>query len=83
MTPRKNPPISLFMVLDQREDVLTTAITRWVDYLASYHNNAGGVTLADGHSVIKKWIDPRTSVPIRKGINIPVFVTSPRNEDVL
>jgi hypothetical protein len=57
--------------------------TRWIDYPASYHNNAGGVTLADGHAVIKKWLDPRTSVPIKKGVNIPIFVSSPRNVDVL
>ena len=57
--------------------------SRWVDYPAHYHNNAGGVTLADGHAVIKKWVDPRTSVPIRKGVSIPIFVSSPKNADIL
>ena len=33
--------------------------TRWVDYPAHYHNTAGGVTLADGHALIKKWVDPQ------------------------
>lgn len=88
----------LYVVLDQREDRINNGYfavdmtgynprnpnaTRWVDYPASYHNNAGGVTLADGHAVIKKWIDPRTSVPIRKGVNIPIFVSSPKNVDIL
>ncbi len=27
----------------------------WVDYPASYHNNAGGLSFADGHAEIKKW----------------------------
>ncbi|MEC9081693.1 MAG: type II secretion system protein [Verrucomicrobiota bacterium] len=87
----------LYVVLDQREDRINNGYfavdmtgynprnpnaTRWVDYPASYHNNAGGVTLADGHAVIKKWIDPRTSVPIRKGVNIPIFVSSPKNVDI-
>ena len=30
---------------------------RWVDYPASYHNNAGGLSFADGHAEIKKWKD--------------------------
>ena len=33
--------------------------TGFVDYPASYHNNAGGLTFADGHSEIKKWRSPR------------------------
>jgi prepilin-type N-terminal cleavage/methylation domain-containing protein/prepilin-type processing-associated H-X9-DG protein len=32
--------------------------TGFVDYPASYHNNAGGLTFADGHSEIKKWRSP-------------------------
>jgi prepilin-type N-terminal cleavage/methylation domain-containing protein/prepilin-type processing-associated H-X9-DG protein len=30
---------------------------QWVDYPASYHNNAGGLSFADGHAEIKKWKD--------------------------
>ena len=30
----------------------------FVDYPASYHNKAGGLTFADGHSEIKKWRSP-------------------------
>ncbi len=29
----------------------------WVDYPASYHNKAGGISFADGHSEIRKWRD--------------------------
>jgi prepilin-type N-terminal cleavage/methylation domain-containing protein/prepilin-type processing-associated H-X9-DG protein len=36
-------------------DVTTTS---WVDSPASYHNGAGGLSFADGHSEIKKWHDP-------------------------
>jgi prepilin-type N-terminal cleavage/methylation domain-containing protein len=32
--------------------------TAFVDYPASYHNNAGGLSFADGHSEIKKWKSP-------------------------
>jgi prepilin-type N-terminal cleavage/methylation domain-containing protein/prepilin-type processing-associated H-X9-DG protein len=30
----------------------------WVDIPATYHNKAGGISFADGHSEIKKWRDP-------------------------
>jgi prepilin-type N-terminal cleavage/methylation domain-containing protein/prepilin-type processing-associated H-X9-DG protein len=30
----------------------------YVDYPASYHNNAGGLSFADGHSEIRKWRAP-------------------------
>ena len=92
------PMSEIYVVLDQREDRINNGFfavdmngynprnpnaTRWVDYPAHYHNSAGGVTLADGHAVIKKWVDPRTSVPIRKGVSIPIFVSSPKNADIL
>ena len=31
--------------------------TQWYDVPASYHNGAGGLSYADGHSEIKKWKD--------------------------
>lgn len=34
-----------------------TKTTQWVDVPASYHNNAGGMSYADGHGEIKKWTD--------------------------
>jgi len=30
---------------------------QWVDYPASYHNKAGGLSFADGHAEIRKWRD--------------------------
>ena len=32
--------------------------TGFVDYPASYHNSAGGLSFADGHSEIKRWRSP-------------------------
>jgi prepilin-type N-terminal cleavage/methylation domain-containing protein len=29
----------------------------WFDYPASYHNNAGGLSFADGHALIRRWSD--------------------------
>jgi prepilin-type processing-associated H-X9-DG protein len=31
----------------------------WRDLPAAYHNGAGGISFADGHSEIRKWRDPR------------------------
>jgi prepilin-type processing-associated H-X9-DG protein len=33
--------------------------TTWVDIPATYHGNAGGMSFADGHAIIKKWTDPK------------------------
>lgn len=54
-----------------------------VDYPASYHNGAAGLTFADGHAEVKRWLDPRTVPRIRKGQNIPLITSSPLNRDVL
>ena len=40
------------------------SVLQWVDYPATYHNKAGGLSFADGHAEIKKWRD--TSV-----LNVP------------
>ena len=54
-----------------------------VDYPASYHGNAGGVSFADGHSMLKKWQDPRTQPPVLKGqIRDYNFKPTPDNNDV-
>lgn len=39
---------------------------RWVDYPAVYHNGAGGLAFADGHSEVHKWKNikyPKTGTP--------------------
>jgi len=33
------------------------AALQWVDYPATYHNRAGGISFCDGHAQIKKWTD--------------------------
>lgn len=33
------------------------ASLQWVDYPATYHNNAGALSFADGHAEIRKWRD--------------------------
>jgi prepilin-type N-terminal cleavage/methylation domain-containing protein/prepilin-type processing-associated H-X9-DG protein len=65
-----NPgPTQTFVFLDEDPDSLNdggfaVGITKaeWIDWPATYHNNAGGFAFADGHSEIHKWVDPRTKV---------------------
>ena len=85
-------PSQTFTFLDEREDSIddgafgvnlidTGAKSQLVNWPASYHNKAGGVTFADGHAEIHRWIDPRTTVPIGK-IQLASNVNSPNNVDV-
>lgn len=50
----------------------------------SYHNGAGGVSFADGHVEIKRWVDPRTKPPdqIGKGVIGLTPTSSPNNPDI-
>jgi prepilin-type N-terminal cleavage/methylation domain-containing protein/prepilin-type processing-associated H-X9-DG protein len=48
----------------------------WRDLPASYHNGACGFSFADGHSEIKKWIEPSTLVPIQRIYNPFNFFTT-------
>ena len=82
--------------MDEREDSINdgemivgmsgypSTPTQWkiVDYPAGYHNRAGGLSFADGHSEIRKWVDPRTVPVLKKGVEIPLNVQSPNNADV-
>jgi prepilin-type processing-associated H-X9-DG protein len=38
-----------------------------VDYPGSYHNNAAGMSFADGHSIIHRFSDARTYTPLAGG----------------
>ena len=53
---------------------LSAAAAEWVDWPASYHNGACGLSFADGHSEIHKWQDKRTIVPVRYSSinNLPI-----------
>jgi len=87
-------PARTFVILDERQDSINNAYfpiqmdgypnpatTYIVDYPASYHNGAGGVAFADGHSEIHRWRDARTMPPIVAAL--PLIVPSPNNPDVV
>src|SRR5690606_21366181 len=53
-----------------------------IDYPASHHNRAGGLSFADGHAEIHKWVDDRTIKPITHQ-SLQLVVASPRNQDMV
>ena len=83
----------LYVLLDEHPDSINAggfanmmvenpAAARIIDYPASYHNRAGGMSFADGHAEIRKWRDPRTVVPV-KFYEMPLNVASPNNQDMI
>jgi type II secretory pathway pseudopilin PulG len=95
-----SPPDKIFVFLDMREDTVNwsnfmTDMDGYAplnpaqysftsDIPGMYHHRAGGFSFADGHSELKRWLDPRTMPPLQSGNN-PVavsFFPSPNNPDV-
>ena len=83
----------MYVLLDEHPDsinaggyanqmVESASAARIIDYPASYHNRAAGITFADGHAEIKKWLDARTVQPV-KFYDMPLNVASPNNVDVI
>ncbi|MDA7522819.1 hypothetical protein OAF81_01125 [bacterium] len=54
-----------------------------IDFPASYHNGAAGISFADGHAETKKWRDPRTMPPAENANTLALNVASPNNPDVI
>lgn len=94
-------PGGTWVFIDMREDSINTGgffvdmsgypdkpaeVFQSTDYPASYHNRAGGLSFADGHSEIRRWVDPRTTPPVRKGGNFlwqSGWGPSPNNRDLM
>ena len=89
-----NPgPSNLYVLLDEHPDSINAGgfanqmvrspnSARIIDYPASYHNSAAGLSFADGHAEIKKWLDHRTIKPINNRL-MPLNVASPNNKDMI
>lgn len=89
-------PSKTFVLIDEREDSINDSFwvvsmdsypnngraAKLVDYPAAYHNNAAGISFADGHALIKKWLDPRTIPALQRNGQIPLNQPSPSNVDV-
>lgn len=93
-------PAKIFVFLDMREDRVNWSnfMTDMTGYSPSnpgaysftsdmpgmYHNHAGGFSFADGHSEIKRWLDPRTTPALQDGGDPTAIADtpSPNNRDV-
>ncbi|MGZ8940479.1 MAG: prepilin-type N-terminal cleavage/methylation domain-containing protein [Limisphaerales bacterium] len=90
-------PAMVWVLMDEREDGINDGYfivdmasypnspynIKIVAYPASYHNKAAGVSFADGHSEIRKWRDPRTTPPIKKGNPLQLNIPSPNKRRYL
>ena len=87
-------PVMTYVLLDEHPDsinaggfanqmVETPASAYIIDYPASYHNGAAGISFMDGHCEIKKWQDPRTRPAPRYNNNLQLNVPSPNNKDMI
>ncbi len=94
-------PAETFAFLDERPDSINDgkfAVGMWgypdhpenvfmINWPSTAHNNAATFSFADGHSIIKKWQDARTLLPLADhdlgGFGYAYSVASPYNPDVL
>ena len=90
-------PTETWVFMDEREDSIDDGYfavdmtgypsaprtINWVNYPASYHGSAAGLSFADGHAEIKRWRDSRTMPPIAPGRRMALNVSSPNNEDLV
>jgi prepilin-type N-terminal cleavage/methylation domain-containing protein/prepilin-type processing-associated H-X9-DG protein len=87
-------PAQCYVLLDEHPDSINAggfanmmveipAAARIIDFPASYHNGAAGISFADGHAEIKKWLDPRTRPPILYTGQLTLNVASTNNHDMI
>jgi len=53
-----------------------------IDYPASSHNRAGGLSFGDGHAEVHKWVDTRTIKPVTQK-PMTLVVSSAGNRDMI
>jgi len=86
-------PSMLWVFIDEHPDSINdggfgvqmpngAAATRWVDVPATFHNGAGGLSFADGHSEIRKWV-VQSAIPPVSYVGLSALINSPNNLDVL
>lgn len=87
-------PSSLWVLIDEREDSINDGFfvvdmigypdhpekNFLYDVPASYHGGSGALNFADGHSEIRRWLDPRTKPPLTKTSSAQ-HLNTPNNKD--
>ncbi len=84
----------VYVLLDEHPDsinaggfanmmVESPATARIIDFPASYHNGAAGISFADGHAEIRKWVDARTKARVTNTGSMGLNVASANNQDMI
>jgi prepilin-type N-terminal cleavage/methylation domain-containing protein/prepilin-type processing-associated H-X9-DG protein len=88
-------PVMRFVFVDEHPDsinaggfanmmVPSPASARIIDFPASFHNGACGISFSDGHAEIRKWKDARTKPAPKYQDNVlQLNVSSPNNVDMI
>ena len=89
----KPGPANTYVLLDERQDSINDGYfvvemdgypdpntTELIDYPASYHGRAGGLSFADGHAEIHRWVDPDTMPPLTRDLSRK---KDPGNKDII
>lgn len=65
-------PVGIFVFLDEHPDSINDGYflnrgyeLEWIDLPASYHGGAAGISFADGHAEMHKWLEVTTRQPNR------------------
>jgi prepilin-type N-terminal cleavage/methylation domain-containing protein/prepilin-type processing-associated H-X9-DG protein len=82
-------PAKYYVFIDEREDSINEGIFGVVmeaeamgDWPASYHGNGGALAFGDGHSELKKWLDPRTRPAKKNWGKLDQLVLMPGSSDL-
>jgi type II secretory pathway pseudopilin PulG len=87
-------PAMRFVFLDEHPDAINAggyanmmvpvpATAKIIDFPASSHNGAGGISFSDGHAEIHKWRDARTRPAPLYNNNLRLGIDSPNNQDMI
>jgi prepilin-type N-terminal cleavage/methylation domain-containing protein len=85
-------PSNLFVFIDTHPDFVSDvhfhmimargASTTFYDYPASTHVGVGVLSFADGHVERRRWMDPRTRIPVTGKAHFLASASSPNNVDI-
>jgi len=81
-------PAEAIVLIDEHEDTIRYARfistvpgqLGWFSLPASRHGGLGAMSFADGHVSIRKWLDERTRVPVRR-VQTYELIWQPGNAD--
>ena len=82
-------PAEIFVFLDEHPDSINDGYFlnrvyyhEWVDLPASFHNGAAAFAFADGHSRLRRWVEPETRAPARPdAAKLPSYVPKHKAAD--